>query len=143
MCCADHATRCCFLRVLGDLPITISSTVEIPLRGKLPARLAFSRKRSSAGIAQDSNCIGAGWHSVRRGGRQTSKKLREIIFRMAAENLTWGAPRIHGELNMLGFDISERTVLHRMRKAPRHQLARVVVCSPILLELFGDLYCVS
>jgi transposase InsO family protein len=45
--------------------------------------------------------------------------LRELIFRMVAENPTWGAPRIHGELKMLGFDISERTVLRWMRKAPR------------------------
>lgn len=47
-------------------------------------------------------------------------KLRELIFRMVAENPTWGAPRIHGELKMLDFDISERTVLHWMRKAPRN-----------------------
>jgi transposase InsO family protein len=40
---------------------------------------------------------------------------------MVAENPTWGAPRIHGELKMLGFDISERTVLRWMRKAPRNQ----------------------
>jgi hypothetical protein len=32
----------------------------------------------------------------------------------------WGAPRIHGELKMLGFDVSERTVLRWMRKAPRN-----------------------
>lgn len=38
---------------------------------------------------------------------------------MVAENHTWGAPRIHGELKMLGFDISERSVLRWMRKAPR------------------------
>jgi len=38
---------------------------------------------------------------------------------MVAENPTWGAPRIHGELKMLGFDISERSVLRWMRKAPR------------------------
>ena len=31
-----------------------------------------------------------------------------------------GAPRIHGELKMLGFDLSERTVLRWMRKAPRN-----------------------
>jgi transposase InsO family protein len=31
-----------------------------------------------------------------------------------------GAPRILGELQMLGFDISERTVLRWMRKAPRN-----------------------
>ena len=51
--------------------------------------------------------------------KPVSKELRELIFRMAAENPTWGAPRIHGELKMLGFAISERTVLHWMRKAPR------------------------
>lgn len=56
----------------------------------------------------------------RRTGRRTvSKELRDLIFRMVAENPTWGAPRIHGELKMLGFDISERTVLRWMRKAPK------------------------
>ena len=49
-----------------------------------------------------------------------SRELRELIFRMVAENSTWGSPRIHGELVMLGFDISERTVLRWMRKAPRN-----------------------
>jgi len=39
---------------------------------------------------------------------------------MIAENSTWRAPRIHGELKMLGFDLSERTVLRWMRKAPRN-----------------------
>lgn len=56
-----------------------------------------------------------------RGGRKClSKKLCDIIFRMVAENPTWGAPRIHGELKMLGFDISERSVLRWMRKGPRN-----------------------
>ena len=40
-----------------------------------------------------------------------SRELRELIFRMMAGNPTWGAPRTHGELKMLGFDISERTGL--------------------------------
>jgi putative transposase len=48
-----------------------------------------------------------------------TKELRDIIFRMVADNVTWGASRIHGELEMLGFDISERSVLRWMRKAPR------------------------
>jgi len=38
---------------------------------------------------------------------------------MVAENPTWGAPRIHGELLMLGFDLSERTVSRWMKRAPR------------------------
>jgi putative transposase len=40
-------------------------------------------------------------HRARAGRRCVSKELRELIFRMLAENLTWGAPRIHGELRML------------------------------------------
>lgn len=38
---------------------------------------------------------------------------------MVAENPTWGAPRIHGELQMLGFDLSERTVSRWVQRAPR------------------------
>ena len=60
------------------------------------------------------------WRRVSVGRRPTSKELRELIFRMVAENPTWGAPRIHGELKMLGFKISERTVLNWRRKAPRN-----------------------
>jgi len=41
-----------------------------------------------------------------------------LIFRMVVENSTWGAPRIHGELLMLGFDVSERTVSRWMKRAP-------------------------
>ena len=33
-----------------------------------------------------------------------------LITRIARENFLWGAPRIHGELLMLGFSISQATV---------------------------------
>ena len=39
---------------------------------------------------------------------------------MVAENPTWGAPRIHGELLKLGFDLSERTVSRWVQKAPKN-----------------------
>jgi hypothetical protein len=40
------------------------------------------------------------------GGRKpVSRKVQALIFRMAAENPTWGAPRIHGELQKLGFNL--------------------------------------
>ncbi len=55
----------------------------------------------------------------RAGRKRVSKEIRDLIFRMVAENPTWGAPRIHGELLMLGFDVSERTISRWMRKAPR------------------------
>ncbi|MDR3792828.1 MAG: IS3 family transposase [Terracidiphilus sp.] len=59
------------------------------------------------------------WHRAKVGRKPLCKELRALIFKMVAQNPTWGAPRIHAELKMLGFDISERTVLRWMRKAPR------------------------
>jgi len=53
------------------------------------------------------------------GRTQTPKEVRDLIFQMMAENPSWGAPRIHGELLMLGFDISERTISRWMKRAPR------------------------
>src|SRR5712664_3232494 len=46
-------------------------------------------------------------------------EVQELIFRMVVENPTWGAPRIHGELLMLSFDVSERTISRWMKRAPR------------------------
>ena len=54
------------------------------------------------------------------GGRRIFKEARALIFRMVTENPTWGAPRIHGELLMLGFDVSETTISRWMRRAPRN-----------------------
>src|SRR3984893_14487034 len=64
------------------------------------------------------------WRLISRGRtqvgrRRTPKEVRELIFQMVAENPTWGAPRIHGELLMLGFDLSERTISRWMKRAPR------------------------
>ncbi len=58
---------------------------------------------------------------VRRrvGGKTIPREVRDLIFQMVSENPTWGAPRIHGELRMLGFCVSERTVSRWMRRAPR------------------------
>src|SRR5712692_8454453 len=56
---------------------------------------------------------------ARVGRKPTPKEVRELIFRMVVENPTWGAPRIHGELLMLGFDLCERTISRWMKRAPR------------------------
>jgi len=53
------------------------------------------------------------------GRKPISQELRALIFRMVAENPTWGAPRIHGELLKLGFQVSEPTVSRWLRRAPR------------------------
>src|SRR5215469_3380490 len=61
----------------------------------------------------------------RVGRRRIPREVRDLIFRMVAENPTWGAPRIHGELLMLGFDVSERSVSRWIKRAPRDpELAR-------------------
>jgi transposase InsO family protein len=54
------------------------------------------------------------------GGRRISKEIRELILEMVAENPSWGAPRIHGELLMLDFEVSETTVSRWMRRAPKN-----------------------
>jgi putative transposase len=54
------------------------------------------------------------------GRKPISREVRELIFRMVAENPTWGAPRIHGELLKLGFDISERTVSRWVKRASKN-----------------------
>jgi transposase InsO family protein len=51
------------------------------------------------------------------GRKPLTKELRDLIFRMVAENPTWGAPRIHGELLKLGFNSSERTVSRWVKRA--------------------------
>jgi transposase InsO family protein len=50
------------------------------------------------------------------GRPKIDKKLRDIIYKMVNENPTWGAPRIHGELLKLGFDVSERTISRYIRR---------------------------
>jgi putative transposase len=55
------------------------------------------------------------------GRPNVSLEVRELIRRMKSDNPSWGAPRIHGELRQLGFDISEPTVsryLHRLKRQP-------------------------
>ncbi len=47
---------------------------------------------------------------------------------MATDNPTWGAPRVNGELLMLGFDVSERTVSRYMpRRGPPDAIPRWLV----------------
>ena len=46
-------------------------------------------------------------------------ETRRLIERMVAANPLWGAPRIHGELKMLGIEISERTISRILRRLPR------------------------
>ncbi len=63
------------------------------------------------------------WRSrSRRGGRPSiPQDVRDLIRRISQDNPLWGAPRVHGELLMLGIEISQATVANymmRQRKPP-------------------------
>jgi len=53
------------------------------------------------------------------GRAKITPEIQELIQRMAKENPTWGAPKIHGELLKLGFKVSERSVSRYIRAIQR------------------------
>src|SRR6202789_1057491 len=64
------------------------------------------------------------WKSRPQGGRpQIDMELRALIRRMSMENPLWGAPRIHGELLKLGFEVAQSSVAKYMvkRRGPPSQ----------------------
>ena len=57
------------------------------------------------------------WKSRSLGGRpQIEAELRRLIHSMSVENPLWGAPRIHGELLKLGFEVAQSSVAKYMVK---------------------------
>ena len=57
------------------------------------------------------------WKPRTLGGRpQIDANLRVLIRRISVENPLWGAPRIHGELLKLGFEIAQSSVAKYMVK---------------------------
>jgi hypothetical protein len=78
--------------------------------------LSIERRRSVV-LCQDSNCLfelilcqdrsrlprhaSSAW---------VSRKLKELIERIATANPLWGAPRVHAELLELGITISQRSL---------------------------------
>src|SRR5260221_13287635 len=95
-----------------------------------PSLLGLSRVVQPATILRWHRCgFRAYWRWKSRGrpGRpKVSRELRELIQRMSKENPLWGAPRIHGELLKLGFEIAESTVSKYMirRRGPTSQTWR-------------------
>jgi hypothetical protein len=53
------------------------------------------------------------------GGRELNVEIRNLIRRMARDNVLWGVPRIRAELLMLGFNVSQATVLRHLRRCVR------------------------
>lgn len=73
------------------------------------------------------------WKSRRRrvGRPPIDVEIRKLIRQMVAENVGWGAPRIHGELLKLGIQISQATVSNYMQsqRKPPSQTWRTFVAN--------------
>jgi putative transposase len=67
------------------------------------------------------------------GRPRVSRQIRALVVRMAQANPLWGAPRIHGELQMLGIDVAERTVsrLVPKRRSPPSQTWRTFLTNHV------------
>ena len=76
------------------------------------------------------------WKSRRRraGRPKIDRGLRELIQQMSRENPTWGAPRIHGELLMLGYEVAQSTVSKYMPqgRGPRSQGWKTFLRNPAI-----------
>jgi hypothetical protein len=66
-----------------------------------------------------------------RGRPPIDMELRVLIRRMNVENPLWGAPRIHGELLKLGFEVAQSSVAKYMvkRRPPPGQGWRTFLCN--------------
>ena len=77
--------------------------------------------------------------------RTIGAEIQALVRDMAAANPLWGAPRIHGELRVLGIDISERTIsrlLARGDSAPRSQTWRTFLANHLPAVVSMDFFTV-
>ena len=75
--------------------------------------------RGAIGPRAGKNTASLAVHGVEGDQRPAlSREVRLLILQMATANPMWGAPRIQGELKMLGVMISERTVSRVLHTIP-------------------------
>src|SRR5208283_1873911 len=66
--------------------------------------------------------------------QQLDGELRDLIRQMSMANPLWGAPRIHGELLMLGIEIAQSTVPKYMvprSRRPPSQSWKTFLCNHV------------
>jgi transposase InsO family protein len=79
------------------------------------------------------------------GRPRVSCQIRAFVVRMAQAHSLWGAPRIHGELQMLGIDVAEHTVsrLVPKRRSPPSQTWRTFLTNHVRDLVSIDFFTVS
>jgi regulator of protease activity HflC (stomatin/prohibitin superfamily) len=101
-------------RMLGEVTFI---TVVRDQREALMARIRDQLDKEADGYGRAGFRRYWRWKSRRRGGRPPIEaELRALIRQMSTENLLWGAPRIHGELLKLGFEVAQSSVAKYMVK---------------------------
>ena len=121
---ADEHVLCARLRT-ADQEAAAGSKDELELivrqiRAVCPAVLIIVKSVTVVGWHRAGFKIYWRWRSRPRGGRpKITEEIRVLIRRLAQENPDWGAPKIHGELQKLGSEVSERTVARYLRRIRR------------------------
>jgi putative transposase len=85
------------------------------------------------------------WKSRRRTGRPiVPREVRTLIRTMSEANSLWGAPRIHGELLKLGFEVCQATVAKYMvrHRQPPSQTWRTFLANHISQIVAADFFVV-
>jgi hypothetical protein len=127
--CVHRADDILALDVLDDLMLVALDLAEVVISSCIAGFLLscrFSRSSSPTLVRWHRagfRCYWR-WKSLPLGGRpQIDTKLRALIRRMSMETPLWGAPRIHGELLKLGFEVAQSSVAKNMakRRAPPRQ----------------------
>src|SRR5882672_7151688 len=99
-------------RVLGLALSAVGRLAEGALRRS-------PRDRDSLASAGLSRFLDLEVPTGRTGRPPIGSELADLIRTVAHANLLWGAPRIHGELLKLGFEVSQRTVARLMPRRPK------------------------
>jgi hypothetical protein len=103
----------------------VASGLRTKIAGSLSGCIAGFHQscRSSPSSGPRRSCVGIApafrrywrWKARPLGGRPPiDTELRVLIRRMSVENPLWGAPRIHGELLKLGFEVAQSSVANGM-----------------------------
>jgi hypothetical protein len=64
-------------------------------------------------------------------------RLRALIRQMSMDNPLWGAPRVHGELLKLGFEVAQSSVAKYIVVFGEAHLRRILRCYARVVRAFG------
>jgi hypothetical protein len=93
-------------------------SLSSPRTGTILEMAVVLRQFSCSELAGDLDAVSPSGRSVcsPKLASQIDTELRGLIRRISTENPLWGAPRIHGELLKLGFEIAQSSVAKYMVK---------------------------